>query len=75
MADLNARGLAKKAIEQGNELAQTVGNHTEQLETMTTELGKKIKSSKIKEIRDNGNVFEYSINEIAWKPVHKGSQS
>ena len=42
---------------------------------MMTELGKKIKSSKIKEIRDNGNVFEYSLNGIAWKPVHKGSQS
>ena len=75
MADLITRGLVKKAVEQGNELAQTVGNHTEQLETMTTELGKKIKSSNIKEIRDNGNVFEYSLNGTAWKPVHKGSQS
>jgi hypothetical protein len=39
---------------------------------LNSQLGEKVKSQSIKEIRDNSNVFEYSLDGLNWKQILAG---
>jgi hypothetical protein len=41
-------------------------------ENLNTQLSEKVKSTNIKEIRDNANAFEYSLDGLTWKKILSG---
>jgi BppU N-terminal domain len=59
--------------EETNSLKEEVSSLGQDIQTLASSVEKKVESTNIKSIRDNTNVFEYSLDGTIWKPVQGGS--